>query len=276
VLLPPLGGDVRCYAELVNELPDDQPVCAFRPRGVDEDLPPHASMPDMMADYAAALRQWQPEGPFYLAGWSTGGIFAVALAEELDRAGEDVAIVALFDTPLPSICDEVDVEDDTRFLCDLVNFANCFAGTDVRVSYEGLLALPPEERFQSALAEARRQGTVPAEAPEGYIRRLVGVGEANVRVIQGFSPQLTSAAVHLFVPETSGGLAEISGRNLADEPDHGWGAEIGRPIELHTVPGDHFRMMTGKGAAEIARELASLIHHHSQESIHAVHRAATS
>ena len=85
-------------------------------------------MDEMIADYLAALRELQPAGPYYLAGWSTGGIFAFALAEALERAGEEVALLALFDTPLPSICDDVDVEDDARFLCDLVNFANRFSG----------------------------------------------------------------------------------------------------------------------------------------------------
>ena len=92
----------------LKQLGDDQPVYAFRPRGVDQDLPPHLTMDEMIADYVAALRELQPAGPYYLAGWSTGGIFAFALAEALERAGEEVAAVALFDTPLPSICDEVD------------------------------------------------------------------------------------------------------------------------------------------------------------------------
>ncbi len=259
VLLPPLGGDVQCYAELVHELGADQSVYAFRPRGVDEDLPPHLSIETMIADYAAALRQWHPEGPYHLAGWSTGGIFAFALAEELERAGDEVALMVLLDSPLPSICDGVDVEDDTRFLCNLMNFANCFSGTHIRASYDDLLRLPPEERFQSAIAEARRQGAVPAEAPESFIRRLVRVGGANVRVLQGYSPRPIAAAVHLFLPTIGGGLAEIAGREVPEDTDHGWGAAVGQAVTLHTVAGDHFSMMTGEGATQIAQALASLV-----------------
>jgi thioesterase domain-containing protein len=259
VCLPPLGGDVHCYAELVQQLGSDMPVYAFRPRGVDENLPPHLSMDEMITDYAAALRQWQPGGPYFLAGWSTGGIFAFALAEELERAGEEVALVALFDTPLPAICDEVDVEDDTRFLCTLVNFANRFSGTNVRANYDELMKLPPDERFQSALAEARQQGTVPAEAPEEFIRRLVKVGEANVRAIQGYSPRAIGAAVHLFLPTTPGGLAEVSGRKIDDAGDHGWTDQVGQMLELHSVKGDHFTMMAGDGARRIAKDLEGII-----------------
>jgi myxalamid-type polyketide synthase MxaB len=259
VLLHSLGGDVRCYAELVRELGPDQPVYAIRPRGVDDNQPPHLTIDEMIDDYAAALSERLPAGPYFLAGWSTGGDFAFALAEALERAGKDVALVALFDTPLPSICDAIDVEDDARFLCDLANFANVFAGTNVRVDYNELLALPPAERFSSALAEARRQGTVPRDAPEAYIRRLVHVGEANVRVIQSYTPRAVSAPVHLFLPATTGGLAVIAGREIDDDGDHGWSAEVGQSLQCYTIPGDHFTMMTGEGARQIAAELAMQI-----------------
>jgi acyl transferase domain-containing protein/NADPH:quinone reductase-like Zn-dependent oxidoreductase/thioesterase domain-containing protein/acyl carrier protein len=262
VLLPALGGDVRCYAELVQQLGPDQPVYAFRPRGVDQDLPPHRTMDEMIDDYVKALRKIQPTGPYYLAGWSTGGIYAFALAEALQQAGEEVALVALLDTPLPTICDEVDVDDDTRFLCDLVNFANCFTGTDIRLDYDELAPLTPTAQFQAALAEARRLGTVSAEAPEAFIRRLVHVGEANVQVIQSYRPQSLTQTVHLFVPTTKGGLAEIAGKILSEEGDHGWNDQIGQEMDLHEVPGDHFSMLLGDGAVQIARHLDSLMAMH--------------
>jgi thioesterase domain-containing protein/acyl carrier protein len=259
VLLPALGGDVRCYADLVQQLGDDQPVYAFRPRGADQNLSPHGSIEEMIVDYVAALRQLQPAGPYYLAGWSTGGIFAFALAESLERQGEEVALLALLDTPLPTICDGIDLSDDARFLCDLVNYANRFSGTDVRFNYAEMSALAPEERFGTILAEARRQGTIPADAPEPFIRRLVNVGKANVQVIQGYAPRPIHAPVQLFVPKTKGGLAEVSGRALPDANDLGWSSEVGQAVEVHELPGDHFTMMVGEGAARLARQLAALL-----------------
>jgi thioesterase domain-containing protein len=163
-----------------------------------------------------------------------------------------VALLALFDAPLPSICEDVDTDNDARFLCDLLNYANRFAGTDVRFTYEALSSQGPQERFQAALTEARRQGLVPAETPESFIRRLVGVGEANVRVIQGYRPRALRAPVQLLVPTIKTGLAEVSGRQTRDEEDHGWSAEIGQVVEIEEVPGDHFTMMIGEGAARLA------------------------
>jgi thioesterase domain-containing protein/NADP-dependent 3-hydroxy acid dehydrogenase YdfG/acyl carrier protein len=273
VLLPALGGDVRCYSDLVQQLGEDQPVYAFRPRGADQDLPPHLTIDDMIAEYVAALRTLKPAGPYHLAGWSTGGIFAFALAEALERSGEEVALLAMFDAPLPSICDDVDVEDDLRFLCDLVNYASRFSGTDVFLSYDELAMLNPDERFSTAFAEAKRRGVIPEETPVSFIKRLIAVGKANVRVIQSYSPKAIEAPTIQFVPRVRTGLAEVSGRDVSSQSDNGWSAEIGQAPQVYGVPGDHFTMMLGDSAAEVAEEISRLISGSSPAGARAGHTA---
>ncbi len=249
VLLPALGGDSRYYVELVQQLGDDQPVYVFRPRGLDQELPPHLTISEMIDDYLPTLRELQPVGPYYLAGWSTGGTFAFALAEALERAGEEVALLALMDSPLPSLCDDVDVDDDTRFFCDLINFANRCAGADVRIDYERLANLPQADQFSAAVEEARTSGMLPPETPDEFIRKLVGVGEANVRVLQSYRPSALSVTAQFFAPETREALAELSGRTPPSDDDLGWSREIGQNVELHRLEGDHFTMMVGDSAA---------------------------
>jgi thioesterase domain-containing protein/acyl carrier protein len=259
ILLPALGGDARYYADLVQELGDDRPIHVFRPRGLDQDLPPHRTIDEMANDYVRALRQLQPNGPYYLAGWSTGGTYAFALAEALERAGDEVALVALMDSPLPTICDGIDVHDDARFFCDLINFANRSSGADVRIDYQRLTSLPQSEQFLAAFNEARKSGMIPAETPESFIRQVVQVGEANVQVLQSYRPNSIAAPVVMFVPETKGALAEIAGRNPPEDDDLGWSREVGQAVELVSVPGDHFSMMTGKSALIVAQELARVL-----------------
>jgi NADPH:quinone reductase-like Zn-dependent oxidoreductase/thioesterase domain-containing protein/NADP-dependent 3-hydroxy acid dehydrogenase YdfG/acyl carrier protein len=256
ILLPGLGGDSRYYIELVRQLGDDQPVYVFRPRGLDQDLPPHLTIDETIGDYLPALRALQPAGPYHLAGWSTGGAFAFALAEALERSGEEVALLALLDSPLPSICDDVDVEDDARFFCDLLNFANRCAGADARIDYDRLSSLPQAEQFSAGVEEARRSGMLPAETPDEFVRKLVDVGEANVRVLQSYRPSALSIPVQFFAPEAREALAEVSGRTPPSDDDLGWSRLIGQTIELHRLPGDHFSMMFGDAAAIVARELA--------------------
>jgi myxalamid-type polyketide synthase MxaB len=257
ILLPALGGDSRYYMELMQQLGNDQPVHVFRPRGLDQDLAPHLTIDDMIADYLPALYALQPAGPYYLAGWSTGGTFAFALAEALERGGKEVALLALMDSPLPSFCDDFDAEDDARFFCDIINFANRCAGADVRIDFQKLAKLPPAEQFSAAVNEARRSGMLPAETPEEFVRNLVAVGQANVRVLQSYRPNALTATVQFFTPETREALAELSGRTPPKDIDLGWSRHIGQSVEVHRLPGDHFTMMFGDSAVQISRLLTA-------------------
>lgn len=257
-LLPALGGDIRCYDELTQKLDGARPVVAIRPKGLDVEVEPHSTMDELAHDYAAAIRQHNPDGPYHLAGWSTGGIYAFATAHALIEQGGKVASLALFDTPLPEVFSKVQVDDDAQFLCDIVNFTNEWRGSKMRVEYDQMKKLEPKDRFPAVLEEARRQGAIPEGAPEEYIRRIVHVSEANVRALQGFSPVALDGAtpVKLFLPLTKGGLSRVAGQEVPEDGDLGWSIQVGQNTDILEVPGDHFSMMFGSGAAKLAESLA--------------------
>lgn len=259
-LLPSLGGDIRCYDDLVQRISADRPVFAIRPRGLDDAVLPHQSMREMAQDYATAVHNQYPEGPYHLAGWSTAGIYALAMAHALIDIGVEVASVALFDTPLPTVFNKVEVDDDAQFLCNIINVLNRWRRSDVRIDYNQLAALDPEQRFEMAVEEARKQGAVPAAAPEEYIKRIVQVGEANVRALQSYAPAALNgtARVFLFLPHTKGELSTVAGQEVNEDGDLGWSAEVGQELEIHEVPGDHFSMMFGEGAQHLAGHLDDL------------------
>jgi thioesterase domain-containing protein len=58
------------------------------------------SIEEMAREYAALIVQQQPHGPIRLAGFSAGGIFALAAARELERSGRKVALLSMIETPL--------------------------------------------------------------------------------------------------------------------------------------------------------------------------------
>jgi arthrofactin-type cyclic lipopeptide synthetase C len=67
---------------------------------------PTAPAPESLAEladfYARAIRGRQPGGPYRLAGWSTGGIFAVMVAQALESQGEQVCYLGLLDCRRPA------------------------------------------------------------------------------------------------------------------------------------------------------------------------------
>jgi naphtho-gamma-pyrone polyketide synthase len=59
------------------------------------------SVEDITPAYLAEIRRRQPHGPYYLGGWSAGGICAFDAAQELERCGERVERLILIDSPNP-------------------------------------------------------------------------------------------------------------------------------------------------------------------------------
>jgi thioesterase domain-containing protein len=246
---------VRCYYDMARAI-QDRPVYALRARGMDDDQEPHGTLGEMAADYLAAIRQVQAEGPYHLAGWSAGGIFAYEVARLCEEQGIPLATLTLFDTPLPSIFKDVDPDDDARFLYDLVNFSNRAVATEMRVALEQLRSLDREARFQTALAEAKRAGALPPEVSTDYIRRFIEVCRAHVLAIRSYELVPLKQAMHLFRPTEAGVLTEATGQELTS--DLGWGA-VARQVILHVTSGDHFTMLIGDNGRRLGQAVAECL-----------------
>jgi acyl transferase domain-containing protein/thioesterase domain-containing protein/acyl carrier protein len=100
-LVAGMFGNVLNLRHLAQLLGGDRPFWGLQARGLYGDAAPHATLPDAAADYIAELRQVQPHGPYLIGGFSGGGLTAWEMARQLEGAGEEVALLALLDTPLP-------------------------------------------------------------------------------------------------------------------------------------------------------------------------------
>ena len=92
------GGNLLVYRELALSLGDEQPVYGLQPRGLDGKLQPSENIQEMAEFYISQIRQVQSQGPYYLAGLSTGGLIAWEIAQQLKQEGQIVNLLALFDT----------------------------------------------------------------------------------------------------------------------------------------------------------------------------------
>jgi acyl transferase domain-containing protein/thioesterase domain-containing protein len=100
-LVAGMFGNVLNLRHLAVLMGSERPVYGLQARGLIGEDDPHQSMPEAAADYIAEMRQVQPEGPYLLGGFSGGGITAYEIAQQLEAAGQEVALLTLLDTPLP-------------------------------------------------------------------------------------------------------------------------------------------------------------------------------
>ncbi|MDF5731043.1 MAG: amino acid adenylation domain-containing protein [Rhizonema sp. PD38] len=97
----PIFGVVFPYYELAHHLGTNQPFYGLQPIGLDGKSSPLTRIEDMAAHYIEAIRRVQPKSPYYLGGWSFGGWVAFEMAQQLQKSGEEVALLAMLDTLAP-------------------------------------------------------------------------------------------------------------------------------------------------------------------------------
>ena len=97
----PADGDAFCFLPLSRQLGRTQPFYSFEAPGVDGTQPPLTSIEALAAHYLSDLRAFQPEGPYFIGGFCLGGIVAFELARQLRVEGQDVALLALIESPSP-------------------------------------------------------------------------------------------------------------------------------------------------------------------------------
>ena len=93
-----LQGEVLVFRNLARHLGNDQPFYGIQAVGLDYRQKPHTRIEDMATHYLREIRKVQPAGPYYLGGYSMGGIVAYEMTQQLKAEGEQVALLALLDT----------------------------------------------------------------------------------------------------------------------------------------------------------------------------------
>src|SRR5437016_4500013 len=89
------GGAYYCF-NVVRVLGRDQPFYVFDPYRFD-DLPTPPTVERMAADYLAAIRRIQPEGPYLLGAFCGAAPIAYEIAQQLRREGQSVDLLAFID-----------------------------------------------------------------------------------------------------------------------------------------------------------------------------------
>jgi thioesterase domain-containing protein len=253
----PVGGSVLCYAALTYGLGADQPFYGFQASGLEGEMVPYTRVEDMAAHYLEAVLSTQPEGPYFLGGWSMGGVVAFEMAQQLRRQDREVALLALLDSLAPSN-DQADrasgvfegMHDAGVLLGFLRHLSGLFA-KDATAAYNDISgdvdSLPPEQRLSYVWEWARGRGLVPSDVSLSRFQRLLRVYASNVQAVSSYSPEVYPGQITLFRATRGEGDPYL--------PDLGWGACSTRPVEVHTVSGDHYTMLSFPAVQALADQL---------------------
>jgi len=90
-------GDILSYRYLANGLGPNQPLYGLQPRTLAGRPVDYTSVQDLAASYVAAIKAFQPSGPYYLAGYSYGARIALEMAQILRQQGTPPALLISLD-----------------------------------------------------------------------------------------------------------------------------------------------------------------------------------
>ncbi len=93
----PFGGKVDCYKQLANELDGTAQVIGIQAPYNAEQHVDFKSVDELANLYVEGILASQPEGPYFLAGWSAGGTLAHQIAATLESQGHDVGFLGQID-----------------------------------------------------------------------------------------------------------------------------------------------------------------------------------
>jgi amino acid adenylation domain-containing protein len=93
-----LRGNVLTFYGLRHHFPPDQPLYGIQAYGLGTNRASLVSIEAMASYYIQEIRALQPHGPYFVGGFSAGGLVAYEMARQLHEAGERVPFLALFDS----------------------------------------------------------------------------------------------------------------------------------------------------------------------------------
>ncbi|MEO8380700.1 MAG: alpha/beta fold hydrolase [Acidobacteriota bacterium] len=224
------GGSIMVFRRLSRSLGNDQPFYGLHHHGFGTVLFPQ-SYTAMAAQYAEAIRRIQSRGPYFVAGYSSGGTLAFEVARQMERAGEPVAFVGLIDTA----ASRTRASRETR-LRNRLEFLRQRPFPRVPRYLWEMIALRPWFHFKQWTRRAQKAPRAGAKAylpdPALVPDPLHETNEALSEARRGFALQPYSGTVTLFRARHGVGA-------MTDERDLGWlRVGIGR-LDIRDVEGDH-------------------------------------
>lgn len=263
----PAPGTVSVFFDVARAIDPERPFFAFQPPGVDGEREPFFDLRVLASGYVRQMRKAQPKGPYTLGGWSIGGLIAFQMAHELRAAGEDVALLVLFDTvnnellrTLPYTRQEMAMSVHQQMVM-MVSYLAGQRGKEVatdavleriRSVERGSLRSRAHLIFD-LLRDAGVFDTIDARTFEIFrkVYRANLVAVARYRLPE----EPLDAPIALLRCENEESTVKVA----EVDPTYGWARRTTRPVQVIPMPSHHYALFQGEVAPITARTLRSLL-----------------
>jgi thioesterase domain-containing protein len=213
-----IGGSNPRLTNLARYLGLDQPsykldVYALQEECLQTGREPYTQIDAIATHFIEKIRAVQPVGPYFLGGGCEGGYVAYEVARQLQRQGESIAMLLLWEVP------------PTPFSRKKPFYPAYYLAHQLR----SLVRHGPKKLMTKLLAKARRGNNSHPLSAEAS--RFQWLQSANHQALQNYKPQKYSGPIILF-------RAHDQPPGTYD-PTVGWDELVTGEIEIHILPGNH-------------------------------------
>ncbi|OXM59753.1 amino acid adenylation domain-containing protein, partial [Amycolatopsis vastitatis] len=224
------------YSGLLRHLEPDRPMYGLQARTLTDPTRRASSIEAMALDYLGQIRAVQPTGPYHLIGWSFGGLVAHAMATELLRRGEQVALLAILDSFPVAEPDETPIDEKKALALLLEDLGQ---------------PVPPhrQETLTRAEVVAAFRATMPllSSFDDEHLDNLLDTWMNNIDLVRRYAPGRFDGDLVFFLA-TRGRAADLPGVDA-------W-TPYARNVSCHDVDSTHADMMRPEPIAGIGTVLA--------------------
>ncbi|PQQ25032.1 non-ribosomal peptide synthetase [Photorhabdus hindustanensis] len=239
----PSGMDDYSYVfGLAQHIQADYPIYALPWPSINEE--PVSTIEALATRMITFIKAVRPEGPYRIYGYSSGGILAYAIAQQLLHAGETVNFLGLIDTPAPH-CFKTRVDQPKlQFLAELARQSVDEHPQEIEALHQKM----DELNLVQFIAAAQELELYPSNLhPDLIAKRWVQMGN-YVQMVKDYQPKALAITLHQFYAMESYPqipfVTEVALQSVTMEPSLGWEQIVpDSSLQLTSVPGDHFSLM---------------------------------
>jgi amino acid adenylation domain-containing protein len=250
-----IGGSVACYWQLSRCLKPERPFYGLQSPQLSDSELSFSSLEEMAQFYLAEIIARQPQGPYYLGGWSFGGLIAYEMARQLQARQQEVASLILLDTFAPVLSSTVLDLDSSQLMAFFATHLGGSLKPNDYLSHEKLRQIPAEEQLEYVFAWAVQHHLLPENLDSWQFKQLFLVFKNNLQLARQYRSLPYTGKIELFLAneqvELSLDWLQYSGTLdhelsiLLTKSDRGWSEVIGDTgrIATYSISGNHYTML---------------------------------
>lgn len=254
--VPGAGGNVLCIYEMSRLLHQDQAIYGLQAKGLDGETEPYSSIEEMAAYYIKAVKSVQANGPYIIGGHSFGARVAFEMTQQLAKSGEAIGQLIVIDADAPSEGHHINELDGVELLSFFLQIYGDLMGRRPEISTEKLREIIDEEqRLQYVSDQMKEVGLIPWNASVSELKNIINLFKTNL-TIKYLPKDVIKIPITLF--RAKQGIKSID-PIWGQDQSLGWHDLSAKPIEMITLPGDHYSIFTHPYVEDLSLKLSQCL-----------------